>query len=118
MVRGDRIHNLRMDRSMTLEELGSKIGVGKGTVKKYENGIIENIPSDKIEALAQSLETTPEYLMGWSDDPEQPKQFGEESSAIPITLDKKLIAMLSDLSPQEEQIVMGFLAGLKANRTT
>ena len=32
---------------------------------KYENGIITNIPSNKIEAIAKALEITPAYLMGW-----------------------------------------------------
>ena len=67
MTIGSRLHDLRIDLVLTMEELGQKVGVGKGTIKKYENGVIKNIPSDKIEALADALETTPEYLMGWTE---------------------------------------------------
>lgn len=67
MVIGDRIHNLRIAKNMTMEELGAKVGVGKGTIKKYESGLIKTIPSDKVELLADALETTPWYLMGWTD---------------------------------------------------
>lgn len=62
---GDRIKIKRLANSMTLEELGSKIGVSKVTIYKYENNDITNIPSDKIELLADALRVTPSYLMGW-----------------------------------------------------
>ena len=35
------------------------------TIHRYENGIIANIPHEKIEALARALDTTPAELMGW-----------------------------------------------------
>ena len=66
-TKGQRIHELRNAKGMTLEELGKSIGVGKATIKKYENGIIENIPSDKISAMATVLDSTPQYIMGWTD---------------------------------------------------
>jgi len=34
-------------------------------MSRYETGVIANIPSDKIEALAEVLKVTPSYLMGW-----------------------------------------------------
>lgn len=65
---GDRIKALRESADITQEALANKIGTTKQTVYKYENNIITNIPSDKIELLSQALETTPAYLMGWADD--------------------------------------------------
>lgn len=64
----------------TLEEVGKHVGVGKATIQKYENGIITNIPSDKIELLAEVLDTTPGFIMGWQSDPEYEKldrRFGD-----------------------------------------
>jgi len=52
---------------MTLEEVAKVVGVTRATIQKYENGIISNIPSDKIELLALALKTTPAYLMGWEE---------------------------------------------------
>lgn len=63
----DRIKNLRQEKQMTLEEVSKVVGVSRQTIQKYENGIISNIPSDKIELLARALDTTPAYLMGWED---------------------------------------------------
>ncbi len=59
----------RLSLDMTLEEVAKIVGVTRQTILKYENGIISNIPSDKIELLAQALHTSPAYLMGWADDP-------------------------------------------------
>lgn len=67
---GDRINKRRLEKSMTLEELGKKAGVSKVTIHKYEANIITNIPSDRIEAMAKALEVSPAYLMGWSDNTE------------------------------------------------
>lgn len=39
----------------------------KQTIYKYEMGVITNIPSDKVEAIAEILKTTPAYLMGWEE---------------------------------------------------
>lgn len=61
---GERIKQLRNAHSMTQEELGKLIGVGKSTINKYELGKIA-IPSAKIEALAVALHVSPGYLMGW-----------------------------------------------------
>lgn len=62
---GNRIKELRESMNMSQTELASRINASKQSVYKYENGIVSNIPSDKIEAIARALETTPAYLMGW-----------------------------------------------------
>ena len=50
---------------MTLEELAHRIGTSKQTIHRYENGVISNIPPEKVALLAEALETTPANLMGW-----------------------------------------------------
>lgn len=105
---GDRIHDLRVLHGLTLEELGSKVGVGKGTIKKYENGLIKNIPSDKIEALADALETTPEYLMGWTD--------GDTAASQQPPELQLMYQQFALLSPAEQQRVLDFVAGILSAR--
>ncbi len=63
----DRIKQKRLENNMTLEDVAKIIGVTRQTVQKYESGVVNNIPSDKIEKLATALKTTPAYLMGWED---------------------------------------------------
>lgn len=65
---GERIKFKRLEKDMTLEDLAKITGVSKPTIFRYESGEIKNIPSDKIEKLAQGLNVSPGYLMGWEDD--------------------------------------------------
>lgn len=67
MTIGDRIKKLRMLIDMSQVELAEKIGVKKQTLYKYENNLVTNIPSDVIERICKVLNTSPAYLMGWSD---------------------------------------------------
>ena len=62
---GKNMHNLRTSLNFTLEDVAKKAGVSRQTIQRYESGVITNIPSDKIEAIADALNTTPTYLMGW-----------------------------------------------------
>ncbi len=71
MVLKDRIREARNQAGLSQTELANKIGVKWQTVQKYENGIISNVPSDKIEAMAKAMDVTPAYLMGW--DEEEPE---------------------------------------------
>lgn len=63
-----KIKELRLSRGMTLEQVADIVGVGKSTVRKWETGMIANMRRDKIASLAQALGTSPEYLMGWSNE--------------------------------------------------
>lgn len=58
---------LRRKAGLTLEEVAQRLGTSKQTIHRYENGIISNIPHEKIERLAEVLKTTPAELMGWED---------------------------------------------------
>lgn len=64
---GDRIKLRRKEIGMSQTDLANKVGSTKQNIYKYENGIITNIPSDKVEAISAALCTTPAYLMGWDD---------------------------------------------------
>lgn len=78
---GDRIRLRRNQLDKTLEEVGKIVGVTRATIQRYENGNIQNIPSDKIELLAKALKTTPAYLMGWEDE-ETIEQNAQEQKII------------------------------------
>jgi len=105
---GNRIRELRRAFGYTQTELGDKIGETKQTIYKYESGIVSNVPSDKVEALAAALETTPAYLMGWTDDPhDSSHQFADpdrqyllnrirKASVQDIAKLKKLLEVIDD----------------------
>ena len=45
----------RKELNLTLEDVGNYVGVGKSTVRKWENGDIANMKRDKIVSLAKIL---------------------------------------------------------------
>ena len=68
MTIGERVKKLRTEKGMTQEELAGKLGYkSKSSVTHIENG--RDIPRSMIVKLADILETTPSYLMGWEDKP-------------------------------------------------
>ena len=62
MATGERIRKLRIEKDMTQEMLGEKIGVKKAAIYKYENGLVVNLKRDIIEKLANVLEVSPSCL--------------------------------------------------------
>ncbi len=91
---GSKIRSLRKQKRMTLEELAAVLGTSKQTIHRYENGIIANIPQDKIVALADALGTTPAWLCGWSAD--ESFTVPDYESPSPVTI--KRLPILGDIA--------------------
>lgn len=68
MTVGERLKQLREQLGMSQVEFAAKINVSKQTLYKYENNIITNIPSDKIESAARICNVSPAYIMGWGNE--------------------------------------------------
>lgn len=75
MTTGERIRKLRIEKDMTQEMLGEKIGVKKAAIYKYENGLVVNLKRDIIEKLANVLEVSPSYLMCLDESKNAPQGF-------------------------------------------
>ncbi len=96
MTFGEKIKALRLERGMTLEQVGDIVGVGKSTVRKWESGQIANMRRNKIALLARALGVTPGYLMGW--------ETASKIHAETITeLEKRLDAMRKQALPSNVQ---------------
>lgn len=87
---GQKIKALREEHNLTLEQVGNAVGVGKSTVRKWENGMIANMRRDKIADLAKVLHTTPAYLMGWEEEKPATETDGELS---------EITKLFNELSP-------------------
>lgn len=57
----------RKELGLTLEQVGQSVGVGKSTIRRWENGLITNIGSDKILLLAKALKVSPSFILGDND---------------------------------------------------
>ena len=64
---GERIKQRRLELGYTADALAKMLNKNRATIYRYENGDIENMPIDVLEPLAKALNTTPAYLMGWTD---------------------------------------------------
>lgn len=98
MTVGDRIRLVRLEQDVTQQELADYIGVSKQAVYKYENNIVTNIPTDKVDAIARKLNVSPAFLMGWE---EQQKEKTEK--AVPM-----------DATPYDPQNVAPLLGAVRA----
>ena len=65
---GNRIKNRRIELGWTLDELAAKVGYSdKSTLSRVENGK-SDMPLKKLDKLAQVLDVTPAYLIGFTED--------------------------------------------------
>ncbi len=86
----NKLKELRKKNGLTLEEIAEGLGTSKQTIHRYENGIISNIPHEKIEKLASILSVSPSELMGWDD--------GLYSAYNIMPIKKKRIPMLGSIA--------------------
>lgn len=100
---GQRIKNMRLKNNLTQDELALRINTTKQTIHKYENGIITNIPSSKIEAIANVLNTTPDYLMGWTEET-SPKSFDYDNDTY-----SEILALLEAMPEQKRENAIEYL---------
>ena len=99
MTIGDRIRSARSACGISQTELAEKISVSKQTLYKYESGIVTNIPSDKIEAIAAACGTSPSTLMGWD----------KEINSDPLTpAERRLLEYYRRLPDVEGGMLIGY----------
>lgn len=69
---GQRIKARRKALGLSAEQVAAQIGVSPATVYRYESAGIVHMKTDKLGPIAHALQTTPAYLMGWTDDADIP----------------------------------------------
>ena len=65
---GERIKKRRKELGLSAEQVADKLGVSPATIYRYESNDIVNMRIDKLEPIADILNTSPAYLMGWEED--------------------------------------------------
>lgn len=91
MTIGDRIYWLRKNLGLTQKEIGKACGVSTTTVHKWEHGVIDSMRADKIQKLADILNTTIDYLLDGTESPTLYKNI----EPMPQT---KVIPILGDIA--------------------
>ena len=71
MTIGQRVKIRREELGMSQEELATKVGYkSKSSINKIELGF-RVLTQSKIKVIADALETTPSYIMGWDEESHQ-----------------------------------------------
>lgn len=102
MTVGERIKLARETKNLSQTDLANACKISKQTLYKYENNIITNIPSDKIEVIANYLSISPAYLMGWKTD--------NKDTNNKLTDDEELQEYLEELKNRSEMRMLFSLA--------
>lgn len=68
MTIGERIKNRRIELGLSVDTIAAKLNKNRATIYRYESDDIENLPTTVLEPLAEVLQTTPAYLMGWDEE--------------------------------------------------
>lgn len=94
MTIGDRIKARRIQVGLSVDQVAERIGKNRATVYRYESNDIEKFHLDILPPLAEALNTTPAYLMGWT----------ESADPRPAT------SHPPDLTPDETELVHKYRA--------
>lgn len=99
MTIGERIKLRREELGMTQVELANKIGyASKSSINKIELNV-QNLRQSKIKAIADALNTTPAYIMGWEDIPDRIPMsefhtiplFADVAGGLPLLMDDRIV---------------------------
>jgi len=106
----------RLELGLTLEDVGNAVGVGRSTVRKWENGMIDNMKRDKIALLASVLKISPLQLVfdNYND--------SEEINIVPVfnkltDLRKKNVYNFAKRQLEEQNKVVPLVGSTAANPT-
>lgn len=80
---GDRIRDLRKAKGLTQQELSRILGVSRATLASWETG--RRTPdAHTIRSLARTFNTTTDYLLGYSDEPNPSKKTPSRSQPTSV----------------------------------
>ncbi len=99
----ERIKQRRKELGLSAETVAEKLGISPATMYRYEKNDIKKFPIDILKPLANALNTTPAYLMGWDD--EVSKYSDEE-------LDNEIIKVFNRLSEEKQKQALDYLTFL------
>lgn len=108
MTLAERIITAREKCGITQVELAEKLNTTRQNIWKYEHGVITNLPLSRISELAQALNVSESYLMGWE----------EEKENAPTQRDKSIetiMALFRKLDNDQKMEVIMFAANLIGN---
>lgn len=114
MTMAERIRDRRKEMGFTQEDLALALGLQKAAVAKYESGRVENIKQAVLLKMAELLQCTPAYLMGWSNIPTEP-DFSQPDVSIQMLNEEQrhMIELFSSVNVDNRARVMEYCRRLR-----
>ena len=106
MTIGQRIKIRREELNMSQDDLAKKVGYkSRSSINKIELDLY-SLKQSKIQAIADALETTPSYIMGWDEEAEEAKKSApsEEDS-----LNAEIIKLFMGLTADQKKEALNYL---------
>ena len=98
----ERIRHRREQLGISQGQLAEELGyTNRSTIAKIESGK-NDITQSKIVAFAHALSTTPQYLMGWTDDP---YDYDNDPNGVLASIPSNVRKELTKLHPDDPEAV-------------
>lgn len=94
-----RMKERRKQLNLTLADMANQLGITDATLNRYESGSIKTIKYDMIVKIAEILQCSPQYLMGWTDNVTEPQYDSNDENQEMIS---EFIRVLKKLSPKDK----------------
>lgn len=107
MTIGQRVKLRREELGLSQEELAKRIGYkSKTSINKIELDF-RNLTQSKIKAIADALETTPSYIMGW--DEEAAEAAKKAAPSEEDSLNAEIIKLFTGLTADQKKEALNYL---------
>lgn len=117
MTIGQRVKVRREELGMSQDELAKKIGYkSKSSINKIELGF-RDLTQSKIKAIADALDTTPSYIMGWDEEKEVESSLEKVKAALEQEDSKtaEIIKLILDLPESKQDEALNYIRYLSAS---
>lgn len=103
------MYDRRKELGLTMKEVATAIGVKEATYLRYENGVVKNIPYDRIIAISEILKCNPEDLLRISKN--RSLNNNENNIELDFT-EQKLIENFRSLNEEGREKLIGYVDDL------
>ncbi|MFD3158697.1 helix-turn-helix domain-containing protein (plasmid) [Haloimpatiens sp. FM7330] len=99
----DRFKKLRLEKKLTLKELGQKLGYSESTMSMYESGKRQPKKAEDFVKIANFFEVSTDYLLGKSDPTTSNSKTSRDLSKefIDLLIEHKKIKSKEDLTAEK-----------------
>lgn len=115
MTVGERLKRRRKELGMSAEAVAEKLGCSPSTVYRYENGEINKMGIDKLKPIAEAINTSPAYLMGWEDEETLPANVSRIESMQRIPLVGQIACGIPILAEQNVEDYVDLPGNIRAD---